>query len=122
MFKVSRKSWHYRLHTFVFTMFDLEHGGPIDYWTEGYRYIHRPKSLCTYFWSTLILTILLPIWTIFFTIATIVIVIGYFVFYKPHEKYREFRPKKQSNKQPGIVKTFIKAKKNKVCPLIELTD
>jgi fatty acid desaturase len=122
--KVSRKSWHYRLHVFVWTMFDLDHGGPIAYFEDGYRNNHKPRSLCTYFWSTAILTLLFPIWGFLLLLVLLILSVIFLLVIWPHRKYRSVRPKAPSakNKEPGLVKSFVKAKKSKVCPLIEVTD
>lgn len=119
--KVSKKSWHYRLHNAVISLYVFCHDGPEGPWRfiTGERTNHAPKSLCGYFWSTLVLTLFLPVFVLFFAIA-VAIVFGVVVpLSRLWATYRHFRPKKVATGDP-LVRTWVKARKAKVCPQIEL--
>jgi len=116
--KVSRHSWHYRLHSFVFTFFNWEQYGPIPA-IKGKRWEHQPQSLCGYFWSTATLTALVPVLTLILLASAPLIGLGLVAFWL-HDRYRLWRPKQY--KEPSLVRQYVKARKQKVCPLIELTD
>lgn len=127
MMNVSRKSWHYRLHTLAFTCWNLDTYGPIAY-LEGRRYEHQPKSLCGYFWSTLTLLLLCIPMAIFVALllAAAAMILG---LEKLHDAYRGVRPKPLKPAKPpkehprvNVFKEYTKARKAKVCPRIELVD
>jgi hypothetical protein len=127
--KVSRRSWHYRLHVFGFTVFNLMDYGPFAY-ARGRRYEHQPNSLCGYFWSTLALlwlTPILAICTLIVVIAAAIVGATSVVADKTHNVYRTIRPKAEVEpnpepQPPGLILSYMKARKQKVCPIIELTD
>lgn len=125
---VSRKSWHYRLHCFVFTFFNWErYGIPTALKAlvgKDTLWEHKPKSLCSYFWSTTILTGLTPV---IFILAVgigipLALIVGFlFGCEKLHDLYRSWRPK-EGPSRTGLVATYVWARKSKVCPLITIVD
>ena len=73
-----------------------------------YRYITwlefpAPNNLCTYFWVVVFIVVTTPIVLPLFLSIT-----GYF-------NYTETR-------EPGLLRSWWRAKKEKVCPLIEFTE
>lgn len=119
---VSRSSWHYRLHVFLFTIFNLADYGPLAY-VRGERDDHQPKTLCGYFWSTLTLTALTPIWLPFMTFVVAPIMGVLFAGIWVHGQYRSIRPKPAGKTTKfDVAVQYTVARKQKYCPLISLTD
>ena len=118
---ISSKSWHYRLHCFVFTFFNWECYGVFDALRgPNHWWAHKPYSLCGYFWSTVILTILFPIIGLLLIVLTIVfgpLVAVALGIHWVYEIYREHRPK-QGPSRTGLLAHYVAARKRKVCPLI----
>ncbi|ARB05891.1 hypothetical protein fHeYen901_118 [Yersinia phage fHe-Yen9-01] len=140
--KISKKSWHYRLHMFYSNKYYI------------------PKTLCGYFWKTVgycafvlfkisvalgagaimgfpilkaILTALsislssvvfVPLSIISGLIAIVIILSiclgGSFLVFKGYEASKDFVKTKTKDREPTLVGEFIKAKKSKYCPLIEI--
>lgn len=128
MLKVSDRSWHYRLWRFG---------------REGYS---QPKDLCRYFWHILIVKLLLP--TVILTLAVIgIVLLGILIWnnlarsgivvgiiilailgtvgliYLAYRLDMRAKAKKDAKAllspgKPGIVRSYIFAKKRKICPLI----
>lgn len=154
--KVSRNSWHYRLYRYFFNLWSVSFND--DPW-EGIKYAlrirkshytnPRPTSLCSYFWSVVGVTLLVPVWLLFLLIIGLAIVLFAVLaawwllpVLKIKEKNREeierlenelyageiswdeyWRRKRQlETKTPNLFLSFLKAKKDKVCPLIKLVD
>ena len=106
--KISKRSWHYHLH-------DPE---------------HPPKNLCTYFWLT-VLTLILIVgvgglllfgigWLVYqgFVVRSIgwmLLSAGGLIWLGAR------RWRKRTHKPLGVVRSYIRAKKDRVCPLIEYT-
>jgi len=104
--KVSKKSWHYRL----------------IFWYDHYV----PQNLCDYFWALMksmlivgLLAVTAPVWGPAMAV--------HYLF----ERYDDWRFEKMiadhesgppPPKPPGIIMSFLRAKKQKVCPLIEFTE
>lgn len=98
--KISKKSWHYRLHNAT---------GII------------PRNLCWYFWKTVLLAALLVLFG--WMIAIIVGIV--WVVAKAQSKWEEWFPYKYEvyvEKEPGLVRAWLKAKKDKVCPTLEFVN
>lgn len=134
--RVSRKSWHYRLYTILVSMWTE---GPMIF--GGDRTTHRPRDLCHYFWTIVWLTILAPVWIVVALVFGIILGIA-FCFYWPWMKFvyppiRRRRQKKKAEraeerrlaglkeeepKEPGLIKSYLLARKQKVCPMITVVD
>ena len=126
--RVCTSSWHYRLH---------------QYWLFETR-----KSLCSYFWSTVLLVILsvMMCWWVFWKEVISPLYermfwkriakkaqaeqrrINYLNWLRRHdhaaymlEMYPETLLKKPE-KEPGLVSEYLKAVKDKACPIIEFYD
>lgn len=119
---LSKRTWHYRLHRLVWTTFDIEHYGPLAV-TRGQRANHEPKSLCGYFWSTLLLTILSPIFVGVLALMCTVFFAVYYMFVWPietiHHKREAARFARGEAARPSVTVAFVKAKKQRVCPTIQ---
>lgn len=117
----------------------------------GYTtYQPKPRSLCLYFWRVVGLMLLFPAFWVSVLLASVVtalVLIGYGVMYpaiwfvrRQKEKNRaarralekrylngeiswdEWQGIRRREKKEGLFVAFLKAKKQKVCPLIELED
>lgn len=115
--KISKKSWHYRWLLFM----------------NQYKIDNMPKSLCGYFWSLVISLFGVPV---FFVAVSPVILFGcicaglYYSYWWIVDKYKNHRDKKRiargepvcKHREPSLFRKWLKAKKEKVCPLIEFTE
>src|SRR3990167_132034 len=132
MLTISDRSWHYRL------------------WRFGRESDGQPKDLCRYFWHILIVKLLLPgviltlavsgivllallVWNNLATSAMIVaaIVLGAailaWIFYLAYRLDKRSAAKKASReleppREPGVVRSYLVARKRKVCPLIHVEE
>jgi len=136
-FKIRKNKWHYRLYKFWWAIWDGD--DPFIFfevllrrknWRDYSRSDREPTSLCPYFWfvvlNTLFLPLLLSLLMIVLVVATIC-VSPFFLLSEIKDRRRKRRiaqgkVKPQKPKQPSMLKTFIRAKKRKVCPLIEIVD
>ena len=134
---ISRRSWHYKLHCFVFTFFNWERPGcgPINAYKALFRkkslWQHSPVTICGYFWSTLFLSMLAPLFTVLLAALGILAapVLGtVFGAFWLHDKYRSFKPRPKGappgriERATGFAFDYVVATKQKHCPLIDLTD
>lgn len=130
MFEVKKSSWHYKLQVEFFT---------------------KPgKTLCSYFWKTVGGVGLLLLFCLFILVVLISMIVtaGGFIFFEemPYgmifaggifwalafatlinyliEDYDIYEKitKQKPYKQPSILTKYIKAKKQKVCPMIKVVD
>ena len=133
--RVSRKSWHFRLYITL-----------ISFWTEGpdivrgARSSHRPKNLCRYFWTIVAMFLSTPLWAL---LALLFAIVLYCVLIpivwlwedvlgpgrmRRQEKRKAKRAALRAQrmnmppKEPGIVISYLKARKQKACPIIEVVD
>ena len=104
---------------------------------------YTPKSLCGHFWTTLSMGaffyalpvgligayilgwILAPLETAMYSgafVGAIALLFGIVFFGEKYSKHRKANRKIKIDTGPGLVKSFMKARKRNVCPLIELTD
>lgn len=125
---VSRSSWHYKLHCFVFTFFNWETYSPVRAFKalvgKATLWEHQPKSLCGYFWSTVTLTALTPLITAILLALTIGLAPFVAMFLGGewlYDQYRKWRPKTGPSRT-GLAAQYMLARKSKVCPLITLVD
>lgn len=85
-------------------------------------------SLCSYFWITVAQILLIyPTMLVFAVIACgICIIISPFlliaVIVKFLENWSEKRNAIRIDRQPGLLRSWVSAKKDKVCPLIKFED
>lgn len=130
--KIDKNSWHYRLN-------DKVHGHLLsdeEHWTP-------PETLCRYFWSTIVsLAVLAVVTTLaaamssvavifvvtavhnpveFWTTIGICIAVGLVIVIISNTSGRRTRERARDNKT-GLVHSFLKAKKRKVCPTIEYVE
>jgi hypothetical protein len=135
--KVRRSSWHYRLYRYVHnTSKGPAYANP---WTKRVRTdpTDLPSSLCPYAWSIflgLVGCLVLAILVVAFSWLIALVYAAAFVYHlvddgltarrlrkmKPDKAKREPEPPKE--KKPSIVAEYVKAKKERVCPTIELVD
>lgn len=133
--KISKSSWHYKLYRYVTNI----PSGP-QYLNPFGRDLHRtdkpiPRSLCPYAWSIFLGLVGSALMCLGLAIAAAVAALPYggyrllkkidsygnpFKFKKGERKPKLEKPEKL--KQPSLVASFVKAKKDKVCPMIELVD
>ena len=98
--RISSKSWHLRL----VRLFDDT---------------YLPRDLCSYFWRVLFSIILLPILLPIISIIFIFVVVEN-ISDRIYERRSRLGRKKE--KKPNLFFEFIKAKKEKICPLIEVIE
>lgn len=125
--KISKNSWHFKMHKIFNAGMEPKY-----------------KSLCTYFWGTvftaLLFYVLLPLlglgvlvlstfpFVYFFTgdlsALAPAIIIGGFEIFALVTFWLDYRSKHYTRKikEPTLVGEYIKAKKRKICPLIEFVD
>ncbi|HKZ40925.1 MAG TPA: hypothetical protein VJ044_08170 [Candidatus Hodarchaeales archaeon] len=111
-FVVRDDSWHYRYWWWL----QHEFGG----------HSQEPTNLCSYFWILVGKTFMVGIVGLVAILFIIVIAVVYaiptliaFVRHKPMPWDEEQKRKKsKQKKQPGLVRSFMIAKKRRVCPLI----
>ena len=133
MLKVGRNSWHYRI------------------WSMGRSYSTRPKNLCRYFWhivfkvvlalvavglalvgigALVFLMVTKPI-DFLYGLGTLLLCIGivFALIFGIHkgadyadERHKRILKGEITPKEPGMIRTFLKARKKKYCPLIEVVD
>jgi len=131
--KVSRASWHYK----VWNWFHND--------SYGTRPRKEPKNLCQYFWGIVgpsammsfmglsILSLIgVGLWvaftqhTITALVVTFAIIGGSSACYLGYrlDKWLKARPGKppQPEVEPGPFRAYLRARKEKVCPLIEVID
>lgn len=138
--KISRSSWHYKLYRYIQ---NIEQGRSyLNPFSKVTRVDHRPpKNLCPYVWmifcgliGALVLSVVV--------ILCMIIASPFWVVYKvfqglwwvcewidakvrmPHIDINmpEREPRKRRERKPSLVVAYVKARKKKVCPMIELVD
>lgn len=145
--KVRTNSWHYRLYVAVRRPWPLFQSDTRkkSFWdnkhlvtreVKGHRLIGddsfidlpKPKNLCRYFWGTVVAIpwYALQWLPLLFTVAVIVIAYPFVMAVRKYNDYMDSRPRKsgrgKKTKGLGLFAEFSKAKKQKVCPLIEVVD
>lgn len=129
--EISSKSWHYRLWRF----------GRENPYT-------RPRDLCRYFWHIALIKILLPVALLVFAIGGLIglivviwknplstaIAIGLIAAFagfitalayigkRSDEKKKRRQAGLEPVPEPGVVRSYLAARKSKICPLIEVTN
>lgn len=96
MITFSKSSWHYRLHI----------------WIHGDEYPEDLCNFCTYVWRTISAMILAPI----------VYVLERTSRYPNEPELKGVVPKPCEPHQPNILVEYLKAKKNRYCPVIDWSD
>ena len=142
---VSKKDWHYKLYAFWMTCLNFDRNGPLMLYDlilrkESLDQPNTPPDLCRYFWSIVGLTIVsIIIFPILTALVAIVFLVGGILYlgtlpvrkYRASETHRVRQGKRKQarheaylrrQENPGLIWTFIKSKKHRVCPLIELID
>jgi hypothetical protein len=101
--KISRKSWHYRFLKWM-------------------RCSPIPDNLCGYFWVVVLAGLAIA------AISTVAVVLSpiwvpAWVYCKLQDRFDEkFPPKEKPAREPGLLRQWLKAKKDRVCPLLEWTE
>jgi membrane protein implicated in regulation of membrane protease activity len=125
--KISRKSWHYKLHR---------------YWMNGAW--HKNITLCYYFWSlvgaVLKALLLLTLWAVILSlVGAFLYSIGQLIWQHPlltaklfggmvavlailYSVLRLKRTVEYMDKSNSVILSYIAAKKKKYCPLVEFKD
>lgn len=117
--KVSKKSWHYRL------LHQTMEGCP------EFEY----NNLCSYFWavvSTLIVKIPIIIFLALILVVTSpiwgVVCLGFYLYDRRDRRLRKsaglnpWQDWPEPEKEPSLLRAWLRAKKEKVCPMIEYED
>lgn len=131
---ISKSSWHYKLYRYIGNV--LEGPEYLNPWTKAKRKDKAlPKSLCPYAWTIflgLVGTVaLMPIWLLAFTVVLIVTAVIFVASWLnehvslsfPERAEKPEKPEKpKRKKRPSLVASYMKARKQKVCPMIELGD
>ena len=132
--KISKRSWHYRWTHFAWWGWIGFLVAPIDkgYYQREEKTNVLPQNLCLYFWAVM----WSPVWFMISTLMVASVVLVWFLWMKLVFKSARFvyhsvrKPDIGDNKPDmeapistlGMVVAFIKAKKQKVCPLIQFED
>ena len=121
--KINRNSWHYRFMDWVLTsrlvwLSDDKTGMDTREW--------RLNNLCRYFWYFVFcfswVLVHIPITLIVAPfIGATVLLVGVIELFLEIGNLFPLRAEKK-NKKPNLFLSFLKAKKQKVCPIIEYTD
>lgn len=134
--KVKRNSWHYTLYCFFRQCVDSTTDGPFEFYEllirkHSLRRTYRPSSLCKYFWFCLFSALIIPLIATFAILVIGILFVVVMPFIWLQEKYTDRRYRKRRTKgiepsktpsEPSMVLQFVKAKKDRVCPLIEVVD
>lgn len=131
--RIRSKKWHYRIYRFYRHMWAES---PLALWdmVRGKEHVpyYKPKGLCTYFWFLVLTTLFGWIVAILFLvfIALALVIIGFAVGFKYLIKQiKKLFPRRKPKFQPlgepehprvHWVAEFAKAKKRRMCPLIEI--
>lgn len=113
--KISTKSWHYKLNSFLAT----------DQL--------RPQSLCSYFWRTVASTFMVTLVLAIFVAGPIAAIVtldrayiipvlgvaGTYLFFCILANLAEFG---SHVAKKGLLPSYLKAKKDKACPFVEFED
>lgn len=134
--KIKRTTWHYKLYCFTQTFWKKD--GPFFLWEyirgQSKPISFQPTSLCPYFWSIVLSCLVIPFITLLMAIILMIAFPCYYLAiaiswpFKRMTKNRKLAKKDDIRqgvltiKEPSLVTSFIKAKKSKVCPIIEIVD
>lgn len=131
--KVSRRSWHYRLYRYLKSIGK----GPryLVPWGVSRADVEIPTNLCPYFWSlvsgvigTAFLLALSAVFVIPYVVAAYAVAGGRSLDRKLKSRRARSKEKPEAEakperpKEPSLVKTFVRAHKDQVCPTIKLVD
>jgi hypothetical protein len=131
--KVHKSSWHYKLYRYVTNIPQ----GPkyLNPWVKGTRTDKEvPRSICPYAWSIFMGLIGAVVLTPFMLIGTILV--GLFVYAMKFSRWfdgrvwlikkrrgaKKRKVKQEKVKHPSLIAAYVKARKDNVCPTIELVD
>lgn len=137
---ISKNSWHYRLYRFITNI----PKGPeyLNPFGKAERFDTAvPSSLCPYAWSIFLgLLGFIFIGIVIVPIGALIVgsvwiaenTVGWFRRFDkwawrkahaalPHWEHTR-KPKPERRDKPSLIGAFVKAKKQKVCPMIELVD
>lgn len=118
---VCRHSWHYKAYRYWRNY--VEDGPILPF--RGKRIDYTPKSLCSYFWTiTALWAVMIP--------ATLLLGVGLALVLPTiaiHSRVKARRDAKRAaaglavkESKTRLIAEFAKARKQKMCPLIELVD
>lgn len=129
--KISRSSWHYRLYRFTR---NVERGpGYLLPWKAGRIDYALPSSLCPYAWATVlglvgvaVLALALAVAAPFYGLYLLGLRLGYQLARIPRRaapaKKQERPSRELKERRPSLAAAFVRARKERVCPMIELVD
>lgn len=134
--KVSRRKWHYRWYNRWMNVWDaFGDGGPIKaaktlIGREKHGRNFEPKSLCTYFWWCVLAgpVSLVALSVVSLVIGVFLLIIVPIMWIKDKIHDRKVRRREEQGlhpkpeKEPSMLTVFVKSRKQKVCPRIELVD
>lgn len=90
---------------------------------------YRPKSLCTYFWSTVGMIVGFPAVFLFVAFVALLVAIVLPVIYlydrvaePAWSAHKAKKPQSTSPRQANMLVEFVKAKKGRYCPQIFIVD
>lgn len=135
MLKISRRSWHYRLQRYIFSA-----------WTSGIEVLPPPIGhnarknppvwdLCRYFWFTVLMCFSFPFLVLFGVLLGVFFVLAVIFYYAVFTPWMKFvrtaaatalslrrASSRAAAREPGLIKSYIKARKQRVCPMIEIVE
>jgi hypothetical protein len=126
MMVVRADSWHYRLYSFWNNVYEkgCDSALPSRWRAHPVAVQHKPNSLCSYFWSIVLLTLFsIPaavfMALVFVPVAYLILGINVLI-ERRRAKKRNESPDKKKARTPKLVVEYLKAKKQRVCPLIQV--
>lgn len=120
--KIKTSSWHFKLQK---GLWSRSGPWPFGHTFNDYRTVDdAPRSLCGYFWVTVFSVLVSVPYLLIFGGAWVLwkVVIrpfGRFVVLPVINVIIAIEPERDEEKQPGLLREYIKAKKSRMCPLIE---
>lgn len=114
-FVISPRAWHYRLYCFYENPWPFCKFDPLPPHKE-------PTNLCGYFWGLVLHTLFYPLFIV--AVLPIALIVGaVWLAYRVWRLFggREWTCEEKLEpppRQPGLFRSFLSAKKAKVCPLI----
>lgn len=126
--KVKRSSWHYKLYCFWRQSWDWDSYSPFEAFELLVRRSslrsYAPNSLCRYFWFILGATVVSSLVLLALNVVIVLVCLLGWPVAVVAEKWADRRTRKYGDtpRSPGLLRSFVKAKKSRICPLIEVVD
>lgn len=135
---LSRSTWHYKLYNYLWNVID--DGPKIPF--RGSRTENQPKTLCRYFWFTTLMTVFVPLVGVILAAVALIVIALLPIWWFPLKRFKRidaawdeykagYGPKPVRNfagfkttkaQKSNLLIAFLKAYKQKHCPLITLVD